>query len=433
MNNQSGIFAMMRSWVVSVGSIAILILAGLWIPKFWLPFVAIALQLLIYARIRSQRESDEPVCQMMPFVATRVLFWSAMTMFFINYMVAKGYIHYFSSNINPQNPYITVLVVAPVEMIVALWAIVRKDPPYCIECRRRHGEPVERGFIGLLFAQESKYQLKMLVVLSSLLAIVSWSYYFLFYINVNINTPDRFFYVWVPVIYTLGTFVYMWMRYTAIYASYFHGAGSNAVESELVTRVRFLVFSGDRILIARSERDVLNSVSNKYDTPVSITLPRRDNIVVHEAVALFENATGIARPKVRFMYKVNSSKRESNLFYFIVTLGDAEIAESRLPADGEWHTIQGIQRLMNSRRIDSRLSAAIVRLYTIVMAWKMYDRSGHRRYSIKSYRPSFSFRDIESWDVDYNDSEWLNISGCNEDKRFWRLRRFWHRYVNGLK
>lgn len=425
MKNQSGIFALWRGWVISSGSLALVIMLGLWIPKLWLPFVAIGLQMAIHGVIRSKHEYNEPNCYIIPHVATLVLFWSAMVMFIINYMVSKGYIHYFSSNINPQNPYITVLVVAPVEMAVAIWGLTRKSIPFCRECRRQYGEPAERGYIGLLYAQESKYQLRVMLVLSAMLSVVSWTYYFVFYINININTPDRFFFIWVPVIYTLGTFVYMWMRYTAVYASY----SQNISNENSVTKVRFLIFSGDTMLLGSATRDDGELNPAKFDTPVTVTLPHREYIPEHEAIALFGQTTDIPVSKVRFMYAVKPSGSSSNLFNFIVTLEDRLTIENTSLGNCGWYTIREIKRMMENHSLDSRLSAAIVRLVDVVTAWKTYDLSGRRLYKIKNYRPSFNLGDIETFDVDYSNPIWLDIKDCNQDKRFWRIRRFWKQFL----
>ena len=432
-NNRYGILSLWGGWTMSVGLIALLFLSTLWVTKPWLPFVAIGLQLVIYARIRSRLEIKATTCYMMPFVSSQVLFWSAMVMFAINFMVSRGYIHHFSSNINPKNPYITVLVVAPVEIAVALWALYSKNPPFCINCRRTHGEPVERGFLGLLFAQESKFQLKMFLVLATVLTVVSWGYYFLFYININLNTPDRFFYVWVPILYSLATIIYMGMRYAAIYTYYHHNRDLNPVFDEAISRVRFLIISGDKILLAPTENALLSVPVSKLDTPVALSLPRRDFIPVNEAEDLFFNYTSLKAATMRFMYKVTANSTISNVFHFIATLDDRDSIAGTPIEGGEWFTIHEIQKLLEARQLDSRFSAEVVRLHDVVMAWKTYDKTGRRRYKIANYVPSFRLRDINSWDVDFNDPLWLNIKACNQDTRLWKLRRFWRRYIDGLR
>lgn len=60
----------------------------------------------------------------------------------------------------------------------------------------------------------------------------------------------------------------------------------------------------------------------------------------------------------------------------------------------------------------------------MTMAWKTYDRNGHRLYAIKHYRPTFRFRDMKDWDIDYNDSTWFDIAANNEDGHFFRTKQF---------
>ncbi len=60
----------------------------------------------------------------------------------------------------------------------------------------------------------------------------------------------------------------------------------------------------------------------------------------------------------------------------------------------------------------------------MTMAWKTYDRTGRRLYEIKHYRPTFRFRDMREWDIDYNDSTWFDIAANNEDNNFFRVRQF---------
>ncbi len=39
---------------------------------------------------------------------------------------------------------------------------------------------------------------------------------------------------------------------------------------------------------------------------------------------------------------------------------------------------------------------------------------------------------MKNWDVDYNDPIWLFVAMNNEDRRFFKLRKLWRKYVTGL-
>ena len=92
-----------------------------------------------------------------------------------------------------------------------------------------------------------------------------------------------------------------------------------------------------------------------------------------------------------------------------------------------------LERLLNGDSLAPLMAAEIHRLYTVTMAWKTYDRLGRRLYKIKNYRPTFRLRDIQNWDVDFNDSQWLRVAVNNQDRPFYSLKRFWRRYVNGVR
>ena len=66
------------------------------------------------------------------------------------------------------------------------------------------------------------------------------------------------------------------------------------------------------------------------------------------------------------------------------------------------------------------------------MAWKMYDVNGKRLYNIKNYRPTFRIDDIKNCEVDFNDIRWLFVSGNNEDRRCFNLRKIWYKYICGI-
>ena len=75
---------------------------------------------------------------------------------------------------------------------VTLFAVARGGRlRFCRDCKIRNGFPAERGFLGNLFSQEGTYQTRMLLNVSALVTLVGWVYYFLAYVNVNLNEPDR--------------------------------------------------------------------------------------------------------------------------------------------------------------------------------------------------------------------------------------------------
>ncbi len=99
---------------------------------------------------------------------------------------------------------------------------------------------------------------------------------------------------------------------------------------------------------------------------------------------------------------------------------------------GTWFTLDQLDRMIKTARLSAELTDEIYRIFTITMAWKTYDTEGRRLYPIKHYRPTFRLRDLKSWTVDYNDVSWFAIANNNQDRPFFRTRRFWHK-ITGSK
>ena len=83
--NGYGIFSLWANWVIGVGTLMFIILISPIIEKVWLPLLAFTIQLVLYAMVRRNRVSQLPVCYLLPFIFSRVLFWSAVVMTIINF------------------------------------------------------------------------------------------------------------------------------------------------------------------------------------------------------------------------------------------------------------------------------------------------------------------------------------------------------------
>lgn len=417
---------------MATGSFAVLIVMGMLIPKFWLPIVAFLLEVFVWTFVRQNRESELPTCYKIPFMATRILFWTGVIMLLINYLYVKGWILrlYTEEQINRENPFITLLILSTVSTAVCLWVKMRGQKlRFCVDCTLRNGTGAERGFLGIIYAQEGRFQTRLLLYCSVAMMVVGWAYYAFCYINVNMNRPDRFFFNWLPLIFIFSTWVYMGVRYSGVWSYYCNNEGLRH-DSAKRTRVRFLIISGDKILLKKEDELDSPTPLDRYDTPVSLSLAYRERVTLLDAENLFREYSKVRDFEIRFMYSGTTANADCNLFHFIVTLpAESETEGSRLK--GEWFTIRQVEQMINNRRTAPLFSAEIVRLYTVTMAWKTYDRTGKRLYKIKNYRPTFRLRDIGQWDVDFDDPQWLLVAQNNEDSNFWRLRRFWQRKING--
>jgi len=407
---------------------------GMLIPKVWLPLIALAVDIAMFAKVRRNRTDGRHICGLIQFVAAWAMFWSAAIMVVINFMNTRWFPKWlFDSGFsNPDIPYISVLIVAPVTMLVTAYTIFRgHNLNYCFECRMRYGSSSERGVLGNIFSQETAFQLKLLLWMSMAEAVAGWLYYAFCYINTDINTPDTFVFLWVPVAVYAGTAVYFGLRYTSLLEYYRQNLGSVASGYGRFSMMRFLVICGDCILLREPEGDSSDVISDlRLDTPVKVRASYRERMTDSDAIAYFRNLSGLGQIPVRFLYVNTNFDFDSNIFHYACFLDDRQdIAASHLK--GGWYTLPQIQRLNGEGRVAPALAAEINRIYTISMAWKIYDRRGRRLHPIKHYKPTFRLSDFRKWDVDINDSNWLFVANNNEDCRFYRLQRLWRKYING--
>lgn len=435
--NLDGIFRLWLNWVMVAGAISLLVILSLWLPPAAMPVLAIVFQIGFFMQVRANRRKKMPSCYILPFLATRIFFWTAVVMVAVLYLYSRHLIEniFDGDTINAEIPFITVLIIGPVAVAVTLFAVARGGRlRFCRDCKIRNGFPAERGFLGNLFSQEGTYQTRMLLNVSALVTLVGWVYYFLAYVNVNLNEPDRLVFFWTPLTLFIITIVVMAVRYLGLcnyYEQHFEGSGQQMRRS---TMLRYIIIADNTIVLRKPQSDPdmdMGFTASCYDTPASLVIPHRQSIPDDEAHTLFKEIMDVDAD-IRPMYVTDNGNADCNIFHYLCFLSEesaATLAAKR--PDLEFATIYHISRLIDSKQTARLLSAEIYRLHTMAMAWKTYDTHGDKRYKIKHYQPTFRLRDVHKWHIDFNDSKWLSISEFNADSPFFRLRRFWKKHITG--
>lgn len=431
LTHETAIFGLWLNWVIAGGALSLPILLSVYIQAAFIPFISLALAGALLAYDRSSMRSHTAVCPLILTIVTRSLFYSSIIMILISVIYARGFINYFydDATINASIPFVTLLIIAPVVFLTTLWSHIRgKKYSACQRCAISLGSTSERGFLGKIFAQESRYQRYFLLGISAVLSIVAWSYYAYFYINVNINIPDRFFFGWVPVILYLISVFYLGARCFTLWAYYCQEGGGSEHRQAAATSIRVLVIWGDKFFLTRE--DEYNETPDGYlfDTPATITLRHQDEMTLKKATGHFRDISRLSDDEfsLRFMYLSREASGERNTFHYICCPTSAEVID-KSSLKGRWYNLSQVERLLHNHELSPMLASEIHRLYTVTMAWKTYDAEGRRLYKVKNYRPIFRLDGICEWDVDFNSPTWLKVARLNEDKPFFRLRKFWQR------
>ena len=434
-DNLDGIFRLWLNWLLMSGSLAVFVVVSLWIPPVIMPLVAFVMQGGFDLYIRVNKKQRLHLCLVLPFLATRIMFWTGLIMLMVNILYSRWMIDkiFDEGSINTEIPFITVLILSIVTVAVTLFAIIKGGKlGFCEQCKIRNGTPGERGFLGNLFSQEGKYQIKLLFCTSSLVAIGTWTYYFIEYVNVNLNRPDRYVFFWAPIAMSVFSVIYISLRYISLWKYYSVNLQRRAESQGRYTLMRYLIVCDDKICVRPPMTDpdfAYTTEKKKYDTPASIFIPYRERIPLHEAIMMYDNLSGTQGNDIRFMYSNETGNVDGNIFHYFcfMTEDKREKIEKSFP-DLQFLTINEIQNLMNRNKLENLFSAEIVRLYTVAMAWKTYTAEGKRKWKYKDYRPTFRLQDIKNWDVDFNDKNWLEVARHNQDTRFFRLKRFWNKH-----
>ena len=150
----------------------------------------------------------------------------------------------------------------------------------------------------------------------------------------------------------------------------------------------------------------------------------------YDSEVYLKGLTGLTQYDLRLLYVNSNFRVDCNMFHFACFVESKEqVANSRL--EGEWFTLPELNSLIENDDLSNIFKSEYERIYKISMAWKSYDRQGRRLYNMRNYVPTFRLQDIKDWDVDYNDKEWLFVAKNNQDRSFYRIKRFWHRVING--
>ena len=434
--NTIGIYSLWLNWFVAVGSIVIVPILSLYLSKYILPLIVITIEVMMYFIIRYNKIAKRPSCLRLFHISMVSLFWSALLMLIINLIniiPLSGVLSNLKSH-NNEIPYIPILIISPITVIVSIYNLIKGfNSNICVDCQARYGNISERGFLGKLYAQEGFVLTRMLLMLSLLFMISSWLYYFCFYISTNINAPDRFIFAWSQLIIFIITIIYLAIRYFSMWMYYYQNIDGSSLRYNSSSLVRYLIICGDYIYLKIPNINVDNITSDegKIDTPARLYIQYKKSIDESEAVMFFNALSGIPNAKLKFLYQNKNFNTECNIFHYAYIIDKKSIIkDSRL--EGEWYLLSEINELINRNKTSLILQSELNRIYKIVMVWKTYNNNGTRLYNIKNYKPTFRLNDINNWDVDFNDINWLFVSLNNEDKPFFKLRKFWNKYICGI-
>ncbi|MDE6317472.1 MAG: hypothetical protein K2L73_03630, partial [Muribaculaceae bacterium] len=422
------------NWAISAGFIILPIIIAPLLSSRILPLLPIIFVGIITILDRRNRLQPSPICFRIPHMAQVILVLSAIVMVVAAIYKAHAHVHIFTGQpIGNPDKLLPVLEISPIIIIVGLYNMLGiNNPRSCRNCRNKLGEAVDRGVIGTLYTREAKTQIKFLFWSGLVIALATWIYFLFFYVTVNLNRKDTYFFTLCPLLWYVLSLIYFGVRYYTLWVYYCQNNATAKVIERKGTTIRYLVLCEDKILlhIPQISSDVIFSDDMKIDVPLRISLSFKEDVSSHEAHNYFVNASDMRDSETRLIFKSCDPGMYNNMFHYVAFVKDFEKASENLK--GQWFTLAETNEMIREGMAATALAAELSRIYTVTMAWKAYDKSGNRLYEIKHYKPTFRLRDMQSWNVDYNDTNWLYVARVNEDKPFFKLRRFWNKMTKGI-
>lgn len=419
-----------KIWAVCFGSLTAVAVAGWFVPHHWLPILSFTLILVVIWFGNHFMSTGHINCSLITHYTIYTLFTATIIMLVMNYIYDRDIVVPWlrmagdKSKETVNMPYITSCIIYPLATIFFFIALIRRNRAnYCAHCRERAGFSVREALEHGQFVVEAKRVIYLVLILSALLSAIDLSYFIAYYDDTNINTSDTYFLFVFPAIFYVLSLVYLTMRFQNI--KFEINITANAKPNEAYSQVRFIVVREDKIML----RQVLegDDAPEYWDTSASYEMDLTENVTDDEARKIFASLSGTSAFKIRHLF--DTSTPTSNAFHFAAFIDD-DIEATNL--EGDWFNLYQIDIMLKTGAIARPFAYEIHRVYTMTMAWKSYDRNGERLYPIKNYKPAFRITDFKDWDIDYTDMHWMLVAENNADRPFFKLRRFWQRYITGV-
>lgn len=421
---------MAKTWIVCYGMITLQVVAGYWLKTVWLPYLGLALIGVIILMGNHILKKTNMHCSMITHYTVYTLFVSGIVMLLITLLGTKYFIIHYPVLASYAQTFHTAYVVYPIATIMFVISLLRRGKTrYCKACRTIANVSITESLRRNVLHHESKFQLWLSFAVSLFLSVESYVFYLLFY-NVykdpTLYLSGIFFLYVIPALVYAISVAYIFIRYSSL--EFEISLKMSQFTNSRTSRIRYMVIWRDNVLLHDIVDDKMHGAL--WDTPADVPICFQTSISEHQAFVEFRNLSGLENFKLKWLYATNHDVQ--NVFHYAVFIDD-EVEDAKGRMSGEWMTLRDVDMLLKSGSIARPFASEIHRVFTITMAWKTYDDEGYRLYPIKNYRPTFRLRDFHTWNVDYEDLHLMNIAENNEDKPFFRFRRFWRRYINGME
>lgn len=405
-----------HEWAYSFGACIVPVLLACAVSLFVMPAIVLVIAWALNILAEAERSKHGSHCLLIMKQTSEALTISVVI------MILCIFVH---SRIVDDLPFVTTTIIFTTMAVkLLIFIFTHNFNNFCRDCKVRNGLSPHDAFVGNMLHNESKYQLKIAIILSTVISIICWLYFIFECHGSSFPTKSIDAIVGISVLLYVISLIYVACAYT--YTVHFMQKANINNCNNNITTLRYLVLRGDSLLVA----DIPNKFSPEttaIDTPASVNIAYTRDVPDNIAIERFEALSNCTGFRLRTLYNNCSFAENANVFHYAIIVDDNKPLPDNWALGDGWVSLDRINRAWRFGELSPALAAEIHRIFTITMAWKTYDRNGNRLYPIKNYYPTFRLRDFKNWDVDYGDMHWIYVSENNQDKPMFKVRKFIHK------
>lgn len=435
--NSEQIFALWRNVAVSM---LVMIMVSIFVkllPSLFAPLVSTFFAIVLYYQVMSGSYRKFETCMIVPYIFFMILVTYTVVLVGINVLNLWGIVQLPNEMIFFEDPYVQTLIISPIGFITSIIVyLCRKRLPLCVNCKLTNGLPIGRGRVGLIYSNESSFQMRNIIVLYGIITTIVYTYYLTEFVDITITSRDIFVFVGIIVFIYLLDIAYFTLRYYNLYLDMKERnellTPTDISQQGIRTYVRFYVICGDSVYMAPIDAGKMaHDESDIIDTPFIIKRSV-NGIQEYEIKRYIERETGVKDGELRFFYgkELADSVGRKVLRYFYFLPGEIE-DYPELEKKGEWISSEKLKTIYNYNpdRLTSVCLSDISRIALVMITSKTYHSNGERRNKLTYYRPSFSLREIHDKNIDFQDDKWIRVYMFNSDTSFFHFKRWWRQHL----
>ncbi len=426
---------MWRNVAVSMLTLILLHVFTTILPAICAPLVSTVAAVFLYYQVVFASYSRYEICGLVPYAFFIIVVSYTVVLVAINLLNIWGVLSIPNEMVFFDMPYLQSLVLAPIGLITSFILFLRRHRlTLCINCKITNGSPLNRGRVGAIYSNESTFMLRNLIILYTFITSVVYAYYLLEFQDVTITSRDRFIFSGVVIFAYLMDIAYFGMRYYNLFLDLQESdelLTPNDVNN-LGTRtyVRYYVICDDSIYMAPLDQHSSGIDDNDIIDSPFVIKRTMSAVQEYEIKSFIEAQTGVKGGELRFFYgrKTADAAGRIVLRYFYFLPGETE-DYPQLAVKGSWISSDKLKTIYNNTpdRLTNICLADISRIAMVTVTRKTYHLNGERRTRLTHYRPSFSLREIQHDDIDFQDDAWVRVAMFNSDTSFFKVKRWWRK------